>query len=114
MAEERAIEFVTARDRAGNDHQFDLNASALRRITRRLREVTKADPDETQALIESVFITVWESRVDKSQTDEEAYFARWTAKQLRNIVASLQKEHQPESDPTAPEAGTSATPATAG
>lgn len=99
---ERAIDPVVAKDRNGTEHQFILTASALRRIARRLRELSKSEEDSTVLAVEAVFITVWESRVDKSETDEDAYFDRFVAAHLKDLVKQLHSEHQPEPDPTKP------------
>lgn len=107
---ERAIEFVRATDRFGTEHEFDMNAAALRRIMRRLSRLAKEGYEGEAATAEGVFITVYESRVNREPVDEDDYFSRWTAAQLRDIVQRLQSEHQPESDPMQP--GENQTPAT--
>lgn len=100
---ERAIDFVIAKDRDGKEHQYYLTASALRRIVRRLRQLSKEDQDETVMQVESVYIYAWESRVDRTEEDEEAYFDKFSIQTLRGIVVDLQKQHQPEPDPMEPE-----------
>lgn len=97
------VEPVVVKDRNGKEHQFVLTASALRRAMRRLRQIAKEDSDETAGGIEAAFAFAWESRVDKSAKDEEEYFEQFTAAQLTSLVQNLQKEHQPEANPTTPE-----------
>jgi hypothetical protein len=97
---DRAIEPILAKDCFGREYSFMLTAGALRRIVKRLREFARRDADKDAETIEGVFITVWESRVDRSETDEEAFFDRFSLFELRNVAARLQKEHQPQGNPT--------------
>ena len=100
---ERAIEPVVCKDLAGAEHRFLLTASALRRIVRRLRKTEISDPQAGPDVlkIEAIYATAWESRMDKTEEDEETFFDRFSIEDLRDIVKRVQAEHQP-SDPPGP------------
>jgi len=105
--EERAISPVIAKDLDGKEHQFVLSAGALRRIAGRLK-ILKEETDETVIKIESAMITVWETRCDKSATDQETYFDRFSIDAIGNVNTQLYRDHQPPADPTKPETQTPA------
>lgn len=90
---------VVERDLHGTEHAFLLTASALRRVVRRMEAVRKTGDGADALGVESVFITAWEARVDKSEADEETFFDRFDVATLRRIVERLQTEHQPEGKP---------------
>lgn len=88
-----AIETITIKDAEGAEHKFRLTGSDFRRVGRRLRALGDFSG------VDSMYTTLWESRVDKSEQDEDSYFARFNHHQLTSGFNQLMNEHGEEKDP---------------